>query len=514
MSSEPVRESTSDLVAFDVRKQSPEQIARICARWKERKRLDSRESLRSTSPDLMTMPPVAGSRGGEHAPQVPKTPRGLGGPIHYSTSFEEVLAVREPSLAQRVWNPDAPPTLAPPHPPRRRSRIKWVLAGAASLFAVATVAGGALWEQSTAPTNRLQTDVKPARDGTLIASPAEPALAAGPSYPTDIPMAEPFVATAVAPAKADWPMQAVDLVLMTSAPLAETARLPLMPQLKPPAPVVQTASTSAPPQSEPGLSAIARMELPLAASLTTATVSAPAAQMADPRPDGPISLGNDKGNDAFGFPDQVASSNSGASGSAGSEPDPGSGSAGRDGSGDPSGDTGGVESESGGDPGDDGAGGTDRGGGNSSGGGAGRGESGGGESGIGIISGGKLDGNSGGPVAESGDGFGDGKSGDGATGGDAGGDDSGAGDAGRGDGNGSGVAGGDDSGDGESAKGGKSDEGAESEDSESGEEGSTGARIGRGLGGLGDALDGLGGPLGGEKGGAKGGGGNSNDNGK
>ncbi|HJT11650.1 MAG TPA: hypothetical protein VJ790_03470 [Dongiaceae bacterium] len=491
MSSEPVRQSTSDLVDFDVRKQSPEQIARICALWKERKRLESQESLRSTPPDLMPVPPVAGSWREEQAPQVPKTPRGLGGPIHYSTSFEEVLAMREPTLVQRVWNPVAPPNLARPHPPRRRSRTKWVLAGAASLFAMAAVAGGALWEQSTERTNRLQADVKPARDGMLIASPAEAVLRATPSYPMDIPMAQSFVATAVASAEADWPMQqAVDLALMTSAPVAETARLPLMPQLKPPAPVVQTASKSAQPQIEPGESAIARMELPLAASLTTATVSAPVAQVADARPDGPT----------VGFPDRAASSTSGASGSAGSKPDPGSGSAGRGGSGDPSGDTGGVGSESGGDPGDDRAGGSD------SGGGAGRRESGGGESGIGVISGGELDGNSGRRIAESGAGFGGGKSGGGATGGDAG--------RGGPGGNGGGVAGGDDSGGGNSAEGGKSGEGAESGDGVSRKEGSTGARIGRGLGALGDALDGLGGPLGGEKGGAKGGGGNSNDKGK
>ena len=125
MSSEPGRQSANDLVAFDVKKQSPEQIARTFARWKEqRKRLGSQESLRNTPPQLMPMPLGAGSRGEERAPQVPKTPRGPGGSIRYSTSFEEVLAVREPILAQRVWNPEAPPKLAQPHPPRRRSGFR------------------------------------------------------------------------------------------------------------------------------------------------------------------------------------------------------------------------------------------------------------------------------------------------------------------------------------------------------------------------------------------------------
>ncbi|HET9353019.1 MAG TPA: hypothetical protein VFO32_03380, partial [Sphingomicrobium sp.] len=39
-SSEPVRQPANDLVAFDISKQSPEQIAQLFARWKEqRKRL-------------------------------------------------------------------------------------------------------------------------------------------------------------------------------------------------------------------------------------------------------------------------------------------------------------------------------------------------------------------------------------------------------------------------------------------------------------------------------------------
>ena len=50
MSSEPVRQP-SDLVAFDVSKQSPEQIAQLFARWKEqRKRLNAAGSPRTARP--------------------------------------------------------------------------------------------------------------------------------------------------------------------------------------------------------------------------------------------------------------------------------------------------------------------------------------------------------------------------------------------------------------------------------------------------------------------------------
>jgi hypothetical protein len=504
VSSEPVRQTASDLGAFDVRKQSPEQIARIFARWNEqRKHLEAQESARSTPPErLKPVPPVARVRGEEREPSVLGTPRGLGGPIHYSTSFEEVLATREPTLAQRVWNPDALPKLARPHPPRRRSRMKWFLAGAASVFAMAAVAGGALWEQSTGPTNRLQANAKPATDRSPIATPAGAVLPAIPSYPMDIPMAEPFVAAAVALDETEWPLQqAVDLALMNSAPVAETALLLPMPQLKPPVPVVQTASKTAQPQAEPGEPAITHADLPLVAGMTSETVRAPVAaagdaRIDDARPDALISRGNDQSNYIFDSPDQMASSSSGPSGSAGSEADSGSGSAG----------SGGSEDSSGGD----------------TGGSAGPRDSGGRDSGIwGVRRGEPSDDGGGIVVGESGVGFGGGESGSG----DAGGEDSGDGDdAGRGKSgghnNGSGDNGRGEAGD-DDAGGGNSGEGKESGEGESGEGGSTGARIGEGIGGaLGSALGGLGDALGGALGGGKNsangdkGGGSSNDKGK
>ena len=194
------------------------------------------------------------------------------------------------------------------------------------------MAGGALWERSAGRPGWTQAGDKPAADNALIASPAEAAVA--PAHPMDIPMAEPFVAKATASRQADWPMrQAVDLALMKTAPVAETADLPLMPQLKPPVPVVRTASkpaaakpAAAQPQAEPSEASVAQVELPLVPSVTTATVSvpvAPATERAhdDPRSDVVAGRGNDKNNFTFGSNGRVASSSSrpaGASGSGGS----------------------------------------------------------------------------------------------------------------------------------------------------------------------------------------------------
>jgi hypothetical protein len=60
VSSEPVRQRANDLVAFDISKQSPEQIARLFARWKEqRKRLAAPPSRRAVRPPhLRPVPPV------------------------------------------------------------------------------------------------------------------------------------------------------------------------------------------------------------------------------------------------------------------------------------------------------------------------------------------------------------------------------------------------------------------------------------------------------------------------
>jgi hypothetical protein len=490
VSSEPVRQPANDLVAFDISKQSPEQIAQLFARWKEqRKRLTAPASQRTVRPPhLRPVLPVAraAQEMPEPEPVAAASPAEESGPVHYSASFEALLTTREPSLAQRVWNPDALRKVARPHAPRRRSRMRWVLAGAASVFAVAAVAGGSLWEQVR--TGEMQAGATPAADASLIASPAEAALPATPSYPTDIPMVEPFVVVATAAGEADWPMrQAVDLALMKTAPVVETAHLPLMPQLKPPVPAVRTASKAAPqPQPVANEPAIARVELPLVSGVTPTTVSVPVAPAADARagkakPGDTVSRGNDK--NAFGASSRIASSASKPAAGPGGSAHPGSGSSaggGTGSAGDPSGGgTGGAGS--GGDPGGstgDGTGSGGTGGGDSGGGGSGGSDSGGSDSGGGDTGGGG--------------GTGGGDSG----GGDSGGGDSGGGDAGGGDTGGSDAG----SGDGGGNTGGDASDGGESGDSgESGESGSGG-----GIGGaIGGALGGLGGALGGGKDSAK-----------
>jgi hypothetical protein len=480
VSSEPIRQPANEFIAFDIRKQSPEQIAQLFARWKEqRQRLQAPEPRRTPSHLKPVPPTVVGSAEEiEEAAAVPVADTEPGGGVRYSASFEALLSAREPTLAQRVWNPDArPANLGRPHPPRQRSKTKWVLAGAASVVAVTAMAGGALWELSAGRPGLTQAGDKP--DASLIASPAEAAVA--PTYPMDIPMAEPFVAQATVTRQADWPMRrAVDLALLKAAPVAETAHLPLMPLLKPPVPVVRTASkpaakpkAAAQPEDAPSEAPAARVELPLAPNVTTATVNVPVAPATETRDDDSRSnviagRGNDKDNFTFGSNGRVASSSSkpaDASGSGGSA-GPGSGSAGggTGGSGKPG--NGGTGSDPGG-----GTGGSDPGGGNTGGGNTGGGDTGGGDAGGGDAGGGD------------------------AGGGDAGGSDSGGDGSGGSDGGGGDSDGGD-SGDGEGGESGESGE------SGSDDSGGIGGAIGGALGGLGDAI---GGALGGGKGDANGG---------
>ena len=181
MSSEPIRQPANDLIAFDISKQSPEQIANLFARWKEqRKRLQAPEPRRRP-PHLKPVPPIVHGTAAEAEEAAPSAVADTepGGAVHYSASFEALLAVREPTLAQRVWNPDAGlAKLGRPHAPRRRSRTKWLLAGAASVVALTAMAGGALWERSAGwPGWTTQAGDKPAADNALIAGPAEAAVA-------------------------------------------------------------------------------------------------------------------------------------------------------------------------------------------------------------------------------------------------------------------------------------------------------------------------------------------------
>lgn len=502
MSSEPIRQPANDLIAFDISRQSPEQIAQLFARWKEQRKRLAAPAPQHRPPHLRPVPPVA--RGAMEAANEPvaeaATPQSAAeqdGPFRYSASFEALLTA--PSLAQRVWNPNAGlQKLERPHPPRRRSRMKWVLAGAASVVAVAAVAGGALWERP----GGTPAGTKPAAETALVASPAQ-ALPATPSYPTDIPMMAPFAATVVAAGEADWPMRpAVDLALMRTAPVAKTAHLPLMPQVKPSAPVVQTASKPAratPTQAEANEAPIARVELPLVPSVTTATVSVPVAPAgdardSDPRADGAVSRGNDKGNYTFGTNSRVASGKPAGTPASGGSAKPGShaGGAGTGSSGDPSGGTGSAGTGSSGDP-SGGTGGDPDGG--TSGGGTGGGGTSGGDAGGDTSGGDAGSGDSGGAGGGAGGGdAGSGDSGGASGGGDAGG--SGGSDSGAGSGGSdSGGAGSDGGGSGSGDSGGSGESGASGGSADTG--GSIGGAIGGAVGGLGDAV---GGALGGGKG--------------
>ena len=509
MSSEPIRQPANDLIAFDISKQSPEQIAKLFARWKQqRKQLEASEP-RHRAPHLKPVPPIVHGFAGEAEEAAPAPVAGTepGGAVHYSASFEALLAARAPTLAQRVWNPDAGlAKLGRPHAPRRRSRTKWLLAGAASVIAVTAMAGGVLWERSAGRLGWTQVTDKPAAGNALIAGPAEAAVA--PAHPMDIPMAEPFAAKATAARQADWPMrQTVDLALMKTAPVAETADLPLMPQLKPPVPVVQTASkpaaakpAAAQPQAEPSEAPVAQVALPLVPSVTTATVSVPVAPATDAhngdsRSNIVTGRGNDKNNFTFGTNGRVASSSSRPAGASGSGGAHGSGSAGGStgGSGDPG--SGGTGGDPGGSTGGSGPGGGDTGGGDT-GGGAGGGDTGGGDAGGADPGGG---GDAGGGDAGGGDSGG----GDSGGGGAGGGGDSGGGDSGGGDSGGSDSGGGGDSGD--SDAGGGDTGGGDASGGESGESGGSGGGIGGAIGGaIGGIGDAIGGALGGGKGGPKG----------
>ena len=299
----PIRQPDSDLVAFDVSRQSPEQIASMFARWKEqRKQLHPSKLPQQAErpPHLRPVPPIVRAAAQVSAPASEKPPQAgpasnrspaePAGQVHYSATFAGVLATRiEPNKALCIWNPEAGlSTLRRSNPPRRHSGLKWILAGAASVVALVAVPGGALREQSWVPLGGMQTssDETPAADAAVVATVTEVAPNAVPAYPVDIDTAEPFVAIATAaPVAAEWPLQQmIDVALMKVTPVVQVAQHPLMPRLKPPVPLVRTASklVDAPqprpfkpqpfayPQSMPKLRPITPVELHIIPSSATA----------------------------------------------------------------------------------------------------------------------------------------------------------------------------------------------------------------------------------------------------
>ena len=64
VSSEPIRQPANDLIAFDISKQSPEQIAKLFARWKQQRKQLQASEPRHRPPHLKPVPPIVhGSAG-------------------------------------------------------------------------------------------------------------------------------------------------------------------------------------------------------------------------------------------------------------------------------------------------------------------------------------------------------------------------------------------------------------------------------------------------------------------
>jgi hypothetical protein len=409
----PVRQPADDLVAFDVSKRSPQQIALLFARWKEqRKRLQQRQEPERTGrpSHLRPVPAIVRGSAQDSQPASEDPPSdgspGQAGPVRYSASFAALLAAgREPRTVQRVWNPqEGLPKLGRLYPAGRRSKVKWALAGAASVIAVTAVAGVALWQQSSWRPSLTQasSDSKPAVDtavdAPVVASPSEAEPNAAPLYLLDIATAEPFFAIATAsPAAEEWPLkQTIDLALMKASPVDATVQFALMPRLKPPVPTVQatavqataarTASKSvaapksvtvAPTELGPKLDGVAPVSASVAIAPATGTETEEAeAKAKERRPAALLGRGNNKDN--FGTNDRTAAA-SGSAGSSGGS-DPASGGTGNSGAGDPaSGSDPGGSDPGGSDPGGSDPGGSDPGG--SDPGGSDSGEGGSGDSG-------------------------------------------------------------------------------------------------------------------------------------
>jgi uncharacterized membrane protein YgcG len=393
---DPIRQPANDLHAFDVSKRTPEQIALLFARWKEqRKRLNQRDEqpnaeklpqLRPVPPIMRGKTPVSAIPAQDDPPDEPSDGRGAisTGPVRYSASFTALLeSRREPVVPPRIANTDAErPQLRRSDPPRR-SKLKWVLACAASGVAVAAVAAGAVWQTSWQAPSGTQASRGIQREASerAVVAEAPPAASADPlqidplqidplqidplqidppqidppqidppqiepADPLEIDMAEPFVAVATAaPAAAEWPLrQTVDLALMSAsaepAPAEPApAQFALAPRLKPPVPVVHTAADA---QPSPKLEAITTIGIPLDPSVATGAASAQSSTVADDRrPRGFIARGKDR-DEAYGG-NRTAASAGKASASAGlrDSGNGGTGGAGSGGSGGASGNSGG-----------------------------------------------------------------------------------------------------------------------------------------------------------------------------
>ncbi|HET6620620.1 MAG TPA: hypothetical protein VFG64_11825 [Dongiaceae bacterium] len=265
-----VRQPAGDLSAFDLSKRSPEEIARLFARWKQqRKALQAtqqpvRGATNAPKPRAPRFMPViaqkpAAPAAGLMAAADPQQP-GPHSP-RYSAPFAAVLetgseaagagrlgklqfgateGVRE-RLSSRTVNPREPLPLGGAS---RGSKSRWVLAGAASILAVVTASGVALWHQEPSLRAGWMHVQSAAPVAVAPSVPAQPRVEAAPAAdPAAARMAARLLPRATRLAvPSRWPM-AVDAALMQPAsPANEIAQVRLAPRLKPQPVAVRTAS--------------------------------------------------------------------------------------------------------------------------------------------------------------------------------------------------------------------------------------------------------------------------------
>ncbi|HET6161925.1 MAG TPA: hypothetical protein VFE34_26535 [Dongiaceae bacterium] len=452
-----VIQPANDLTSFNVRKRSPEQIALLFARWKEqRKRLQHIEtrartpanSSRSGAPRFM---PVIVRGPVKEEPVAP--PASEPGHIHYSAPFADLLATGgDKSILNRLNHlDDSPAALRSARRAKHRSRLRWALAGAASILAIAGACGVALWQTPKPVATAGTPSGVSAVTTSPVADPAQESLSPGITPPApaathtlEIETASRLLpaATSLPPAPAMTMTMAVDEALMMSpAAGAEPAPVSLAAKLKPRPPKVQTASRSVAepaPIPQTAVEPVPERAAPVeAASVAPSTISASVAVPQEtenaapsPRP----AVFTKRGNDRVGggqIKDRASAAVGKAHASAGSGQGDGSASGGTGGDAGPGGGSAGSGSDSG-----SGGGSGDTGGGASSGGGesGGVGNGAGGEAGSGGGSGGGSGDTGGGASSGGGEsgGVGNGAGGEAGSGGDSGSGDGNSGEAGEG----------------------------------------------------------------------------------
>ena len=217
------RPPAHDLAAFDLTKRSPEQLAQSFAHWKaQRKRsLEEPNQPLQAQPSAVVAKDVAPDPAPADEGAKPSSSKRVKS-VEYSATFSELLAAGSEPTVQPADRPPiaARPSLKRARSPGRRLRAMSVLAGAASVLALA---GGALLEISDWPRS----------------VEAEPEAAQ--IEPQQVPA--PIAAAATSAPETEWKLQRiVDVALMNIAPSV---------QAKPKPPTIQTASKAATVESKP-----------------------------------------------------------------------------------------------------------------------------------------------------------------------------------------------------------------------------------------------------------------------